>query len=122
MWHNLTGDLTCFDFRGDAAESASTGTSDEPKSAPANLLRRSQTVALPGDEVCTSTVSSRTASWDPVCCNENVRMVNTEVKGVGNDMFWPPSVERGWTYAQQVESFGTVGYVTTTRAKEDEEV
>ena len=108
MWHNLTGDLTCYDFRGDAGRTSSS--TIEPKSPPANVLRRSQIGALPGDEVCTSTVSSRTASWDPVCCNENVRMVNTEVKGVGNDMFWPPSVERGWTYSQQVESFGTVGY------------
>jgi hypothetical protein len=36
---------------------------------------------------------SKTESWGGVTCNENLRLVNTDVKGIGRDFFWPPNVE-----------------------------
>ena len=98
MWYNISGDLQCYDIHAQDTES------DSGRGA-------KRSVSLPGDEVCTATVSSNAACWDPLCCNEDVRLVNTEVQGVGNDMFWPPSVERGWTYTELIESAGTTGFV-----------
>eukprot|EP01051_Picozoa_sp_SAG22_P000157 SAG22_NODE_3_length_48349_cov_158.681180_18_plen_172_part_00 len=30
-------------------------------------------------------------------CNENLHLINTELRGVGRDFFWPPNVDRDWS-------------------------
>lgn len=46
------------------------------------------------EHVCTSDTipGGNAGAWDVICCNENLNLVNGLLVGVGNDMFWPPSV------------------------------
>ncbi|KAG7355417.1 serine carboxypeptidase S28 [Nitzschia inconspicua] len=47
----------------------------------------------------------RSGSWGPLCCNDEMNLVITEARGVGNDFFWPPSVPRGVrTYAEMIQN------------------
>jgi pimeloyl-ACP methyl ester carboxylesterase len=34
-------------------------------------------------------------SWPALCCNEEMSLIITEARGLGGDMFWPPSHPRG---------------------------
>jgi hypothetical protein len=34
-------------------------------------------------------------SWPSLCCNEDMNLVITDARGLGGDMFWPPSHPRG---------------------------
>ena len=101
VWYNITDDVKCYDFKSTSAKALADTISK----------KSSGRWTDPASEICTSTVKSVAACWDPICCNENLRLINTELTGVGNDMFWPPNIERGWTFDKLVESAGTAGSV-----------
>jgi lysosomal Pro-X carboxypeptidase len=44
-------------------------------------------------------------SWGPLCCNDEINLVITNARGLGQDFFWPPSHPRGTkTYADTVRN------------------
>ena len=49
--------------------------------------------------LCTAEKSSLDAmtAWNILTCNEGINLVNWRVHGVGNDLYWPPNVARGFT-------------------------
>lgn len=53
--------------------------------------------------------ASYKGSWVPMCCNENLNLINTIVQGVGRDFFWPPNVPRNYTVQSVMASFDTTG-------------
>jgi hypothetical protein len=44
-----------------------------------------------------------------VTCNENLHLVNTNVKGIGRDFFWPPNVPRDWSFEKLIDGHGHRG-------------
>ena len=41
-------------------------------------------------------------SWPPLCCNEDMNLIITVARGLGNDVFWPPSHPRGTTSYEDI--------------------
>ena len=131
VWFNLTGKMSCFDHVELARQldepSQVTGEKASPKHEP-------EAAAAAGPKVCGASYahhsktgvcskSNRTSSsapfksvrlcscrcaesWGGVTCNEHLRLVNTNVKGVGRDFFWPPNVPRDWTFEKLIDGNG----------------
>ena len=81
-WCNVTGTKQCLSLDGCA-----TG-------------RRRLAAAPPKEAsqgICAATSSYSAGSWGPVCCNDNLNLVNYLVQGTGRDFYWPPNVPKGAT-------------------------
>ena len=50
-----------------------------------------------GRKPCVCLFCLQVSAWDGICCNEGLNLVIYLVQGVGNDLFWPPNVERHYT-------------------------
>jgi len=46
-------------------------------------------------KICTS--DKKHGSWGLVTCNDVMKLAATRVRGVGNDTWWPPTVNRSWS-------------------------
>lgn len=89
VWYNVTGKLTCY----------------MPTHSDADNQKVEQ-LPQADDNVCTR---SSSGSWGKVCCNENLNLINTEVSGTGQDMFWPPSVDKpDYTIADLIGPYGEI--------------
>ena len=103
VWYNVSGHLKCFDASASSLDAA----------APAPAPAAAPAPAPPGKRVAVCGKSfgrhSKTESWSGVTCNENLHLVNTNVKGIGRDFFWPPNVHRDWSFSQMVEEGGSGG-------------
>ena len=127
IWYNVTGDKTCYDLDGgDQSDSGSSSESGTTTNSTAESIaeRRGdqfdgdievvvrggeEDAGDAGDGVCTAATipGGNAAGWGVLCCNENLNLVNTLVSGVGNDMFWPPSVaSRLWNRTKQIIDSG----------------
>ena len=99
-WCNVTGALQCLSASAGAAcvtGGAPPALSTRSKHVERTLLREEEEETAEG--VCTAATYSG-GSWVPVCCNDDLNLVNTIVQGVGRDgLFWPPNVPRDWTVA-----------------------
>ena len=96
VWSNITKEKECYDpFLGD--ESIAKATS------PLFPER------ISSDNVCTgSTIPGGVAAgWGVLVCNEGLNLVNYLVKGIGNDMYWPPNVERDFSREAVVAASAT---------------
>ena len=95
VWYNLTGKLKCWDPASSAAQAKQSSATQATTAAP----------PPPDPEVksrvCTGSNKgwSNAQGWGPLCCNEGLHLVNTDVNGAGDDMFWPPEVTPSWTPA-----------------------
>ncbi len=58
------------------------------------------------DSLCTGEKEDITVAtaWGSLSCNDGINLINTAVRGVGNDMYWPPNVPRNYTRKSVVES------------------
>eukprot|EP01059_Diplonema_ambulator_P002850 TRINITY_DN1246_c0_g1_i1.p1 TRINITY_DN1246_c0_g1~~TRINITY_DN1246_c0_g1_i1.p1 ORF type:complete len:627 (+),score=185.22 TRINITY_DN1246_c0_g1_i1:37-1917(+) len=105
VWHNLTGDVSCYtginsakdeeaetyvNRQDDAATCESCPPCDGCPECP--LCDRQM-------KACTfnQPVTDPAFAWDPICCNEDLYLSCTYVQGSGNDIFWPPNVPKGYT-------------------------
>lgn len=89
-WCNVTGTKTCLPLGGCA-----TG------------RRRRLTAATRTRGTCARPYDG--GSWDPVCCNDDLNLVNYLVQGVGRDFYWPPNVAAGATLEDLIGPPGVRG-------------
>ena len=63
------------------------------------------------DNICTGSIPEGAATaWSYLVCNEGLNLVNTLAHGLGNDMYWPPTIEtRDFTYEDIIEDAGIGG-------------
>ena len=115
VWCNVTGELQCFGTSScttgasghtpisprrvdgeDAAKAATAAPAEPAEPAEGSILQRTLVAGdgAIGDNVCTATTIG---SWGPVCCNDDLYLVNYMAQGVGHDLYWPPNQERGFT-------------------------
>ena len=85
VWYNITKDVHCFELI-DAPNMKLFGPSSSQKSTTRRLDITS--------DLC-RTKMEESGSWPALCCNEEMDLIITEASGIGNDVFWPPSHERG---------------------------
>ena len=118
VWFNITKDLLCFNITpayNDAKQSLHPHVTDKVLERP--FRRISSTVIDLRKATVLSQESNATAtclkkmqeegSWPSLCCNEDVNMPITLARGMGHDVFWPPSFPRGTrTYADIVKIQG----------------
>jgi lysosomal Pro-X carboxypeptidase len=68
---------------------------------------KAQNTVEPTDDpaqVCRAEIQQG-GSWGPLCCNDDINLVITNARGLGQDFFWPPSHPRGTeTYADTVRN------------------
>jgi lysosomal Pro-X carboxypeptidase len=106
VWYNVSGDKTCYHLNEQKQKQNKSTTSTHNN--PINLTKSLEISddGVINTNVCTadSLPAGNAAGWGVLCCNENLNLVNTLVSGVGNDMFWPPSVSpRNWNRTEQIE-------------------
>jgi len=63
-----------------------------------------------GDDALTDVVCTamERGSWGPVCCNDDLNLVNYLAQGVGRDFYWPPNVPRNATLASLIGPDGAL--------------
>lgn len=86
LWCNVSGTLECL----------------EPSGCASGRRRLEET-----SDVCTAESYSG-GSWGPLCCNDDIQLVNTLVQGAGDGLFWPPNVPRGETLEDVLGPYGSV--------------
>ena len=107
-WYNVSGKLDCFDVENngirDRLSRESDGKSETIEIEFETPARRKSTGNFTdrggftrqegGSPVCTGDKipGGNAAGWGVLVCNENLNLVNSLIQGVGNDMYWPPSV------------------------------
>ena len=91
VWCNVTGELRCF-----GGASCATGAAAAAAEASAAPAPPREAAAVGADGAAASAVCSKTTvgSWGPVCCNDDLNLVNYLLQGVGRDVYWPPNVGR----------------------------
>ena len=102
VWYNVSGDKQCYQLDTMMAETSVTSQKTIEIEIE-NKLDNSDA----SNNICTADTipGGNAAGWGVLCCNENLNLVNTLVSGVGNDMFWPPSVtSREWNRTEEIEN------------------
>lgn len=107
VWFNITKELQCFNITpayNTAEQSLQTRVTDKVVERP---FRRMSTTVSDSDLSAAPVTQERNASaqclekihkegsWPSLCCNEDINMPITLARGMGNDVFWPPSFPRG---------------------------
>jgi len=91
VWFNLTGSERCLDWNASAQEVSAPGASGVEETQllaeriPANETER---------QICGSHELSDAWGWTAICCNQGLSMVNTLARGLGRDLYWPPTLPR----------------------------
>jgi pimeloyl-ACP methyl ester carboxylesterase len=105
VWYNVTGEQpSCIDWDGTHAPNAKVSNFSHEQARRRTMSHRSAAPSSreakgSSDNVCTAsddTVTPGTA-WTLLTCNEGINLVNWQVQGVGNDLYWPPNKPRGYT-------------------------
>jgi len=122
IWFNVTKDKSCFDL--DPAPSSLLHNKRQlwrPSSMSSSSSLRRNTAAgsftkketsfnsiydSAKNDICT--IESHKGSWDALCCNENINLPIYLAMGIGNDAFWPPTVDRGSTMEDIIGKYGSV--------------
>lgn len=101
IWYNISKDVPCYDISDVAPNTVSRTRlhSQRPKtgrrlSKPLfDTSESSSESKLDPEQVCSETMK-HIGSWEPLCCNDEMNLVITDARGMGNDFFWPPSHPR----------------------------
>jgi len=106
VWCNVTGELACFPLAGCGtgakpaqAEKPAEEPAKEPAEPPSQRVDtdKAESADKVGGSGGTCSVSTLGGSWEAVCCNDDMNLVNYLVTGAGRDVYWPPSVvDSGW--------------------------
>ena len=109
IWFNITHDLKCFNIT-PAIDMATNGLVnsmfDSSQDIYASQLRRLNNKNSSNDQqICLDTMKAE-GSWNSICCNEDMNLIITDARGLGRDMFWPPSHPRGTqTYQDLIQNY-----------------
>lgn len=97
LWCNITGTETCTDLHTCPTGRRRLNASPFPPSGAAPSSPTNN------NNVCTVDISLDPTfnCWPSMTCNDDLNLENTLARGIGNDIYWPPSVPRGTT----LESF-----------------
>ncbi len=71
-----------------------------PTPTPLSLEVDTASGVIGGSKVCANSSSvdiTPELAWPALVCNEGMNLVNTLVSGIGNDLYWPPTVPRTFT-------------------------
>lgn len=112
VWYNVSGDQpSCINWKalnsnvlGDARPLRSLSRqARRPYQRPTILNKQEASVDKEGSTAsattCTFSSSDFDAgtAWNALVCNEGINLVNWWAQGVGNDLYWPPNQEKGYT-------------------------
>jgi pimeloyl-ACP methyl ester carboxylesterase len=106
IWYNVTKNIECYNV----SEVAPNMKRNPRRGTLGTSISRNLKVKLDGRVRASPTLECyremiRVGSWEPVCCNDEMNLVITEARGLGQDFFWPPSLPRGVnTYADMVQN------------------
>uniref|UniRef100_A0A7S1IYG6 Uncharacterized protein n=1 Tax=Eutreptiella gymnastica TaxID=73025 RepID=A0A7S1IYG6_9EUGL len=118
VWYNVSGDQRCHNWRAEPYSATSTlkagGRPTSRQQVNAQHVPSSQHASQDSHR-CTATYMVDT--WGGLCCNEGLNLVPYAVRGVGNDLFWPPSTHRGYSLAEVVGEPGPNGCAQSFRKK-----
>ena len=116
VWFNVTLDVTCYNLKAapnqeapaavvkspsrtkstsTAAKRSASATSADVialNSRQRQLLRNHENRSN-HEQACAKRLQE--GSWPALCCNEDMILIITEARGLGHDVFWPPSHPRG---------------------------
>eukprot|EP01063_Lacrimia_lanifica_P019677 TRINITY_DN27134_c0_g1_i1.p1 TRINITY_DN27134_c0_g1~~TRINITY_DN27134_c0_g1_i1.p1 ORF type:complete len:654 (+),score=241.05 TRINITY_DN27134_c0_g1_i1:28-1989(+) len=124
VWQNVTKDKTCYGPKpGEAAHPAEAAPKRRETASPSSSTEKCESCPVCPEctarcplcdreadkTVCTYVDQpevSKTFAWGPVCCNEDIYLANTEVQGVGRDVYWPPTAKRNFTIEDVVGKKG----------------
>ena len=107
IWYNITKDVPCYNISQAAPNSRMTtkryrffqsSELEESSFDPFAESARSEYFAFDPAEKCREAMHEQ-GSWGPLCCNDEMNLVITEARGMGNDFFWPP------THAKSVKTY-----------------
>ncbi|GMH92510.1 hypothetical protein TrVE_jg6743 [Triparma verrucosa] len=98
VWCNVTGEETCT-----SVGSCPTGRRILKEEALTREFAVDSKGSLDDDNICSVDISldSSFNCWPAMTCNDDLNLENALAQGLGNDIYWPPSVPRGTT----LESF-----------------
>ena len=97
-WCNVTTNLQCLSASA-GAYCATGGAPPFVEQEEEALYPLSRLTSNDDSDVCTA-ASYSGGSWEPVCCNDDLNLVNTIAQGTGRDeLFWPPNLERNYSLA-----------------------
>ncbi len=100
VWCNVTGELTCNDLHG-----CGTGR----RRALSHTSALSGYEGSEGTDVCKVDLWGTDLNcWEPMNCNDNLNLPNCLAQGMGNDFFWPPTVDKGTTLETLLGEKGTL--------------
>ena len=131
VWYNVSGTLpACIDWASGSAPNAEKGEEDSGwRTNPLSRYRHQRDVidrvelstAVPAEseqdkEICSASVDDVDAmtAWNALVCNEGINLVNWWAQGVGNDLYWPPNQQKGFTLESLVP--GSLAYCPYLRA------
>merc|ERR1711871_767486 len=102
IWYNASGLMKCHDWQSSNNTSSLLQRESRPQTQPVDtFLQPPQT----SKRVCTRNSVTVNDAWGAICCNENLKLVQYLVQGVGNDMYWPPSEQfRNFSYDDVVSA------------------
>lgn len=87
VWCNVSGTLDCLD--------------------PAGCTTGRRRLADDTSKAC-SALSYHGGSWGPLCCNDDLNLVNYVAQGIGRDaLFWPPNLVRNASLEDVIGADGT---------------
>lgn len=121
VWYNVTGTLPgCIAWNAGAAPSVAASVPAAArgfKAAPAPALKKhsvATSMPLTTDTAATGNSDSKTCTidksdvsimvaWSSLVCNEGINLVNTVAYGLGNDLYWPPTLPQDYTRESVVQ-------------------
>jgi len=101
IWFNVSHNLGCFNItpainmNAKEWENISVDYNQVTETSKSQSLRRVERKKGADDaQKCLEKMKAE-GSWNSLCCNEDMNIIITDARGLGHDMFWPPSFPRG---------------------------
>ena len=128
VWYNVSGTQpACVDYGNSDTGTKVMMTSSSKRRN--HLVRPGAAKAISSEQTSTMNVctANRAAidpgtAWNLICCNDGLNLINWRAQGVGNDLYWPPNQEKGFSkktiipeslaYCTYYQSIGLYGLPT----------
>jgi len=104
VWCNVTGELSC-----NSLQDCAVGRRRELKKEEEEEEEEEAKAAVSGTCSVDISVDENFNCWEPMNCNDNLNLPNCLAQGIGNDVFWPPTVDRNTTLETFLGPKGELG-------------